>query len=175
MIDITKGVSDQDFKLINHAIDEGKALIIALNKTDLYDKDTLKQATQDITEKLSFAYYAPIIPICAQSGKGLNPHWRAIYQAYHAAHIDMSTSQLTEMLRAALAKNPPPMSGGRTIKLQLAHPGGNNPPTIIIHGKQTDKLSAQYKRYLSKQFYQKLGLKSTPLRLFFRKSDNPYV
>lgn len=175
MLDATDPLSDQDCKLINFIIDEGKALVIAINKADKLDKAAQKQIRQYTQEKLEFAHFAPIIMISAQHHFGIKTLWRHIYGAYQAAIQPLSTKQLTMILRHALEKNPAPMVAGRTIKMQLAHAGGSNPPTIIIHGKQTDKLPQPYKRYLSKCFYQALSLTGTPLRLFFKNTKhNPY-
>ncbi|MBT4804334.1 MAG: ribosome biogenesis GTPase Der [Legionellales bacterium] len=174
LIDATDKISDQDLKLINFVIDEGKALIIAINKCDLLDKEQLKLVNQEVDERLEFASFAHIINISATTGSGIKTLWRTIYNSYHSAMLKMSTKQLTEILKIATTKNPPPMIGGRTIKMQLAHPGGNNPPTIIIHGKQTDKLTPQYKRYLTKCFFNALKLTGTPIRLFFKSTSNPF-
>jgi len=175
MLDATEPLSDQDCKLINFIIDEGKALVVAINKADKLNKAEQKQILQYTKEKLEFAYFAPIITISAKQDFGIKTLWRHIYSAYQAAMQPLSTKQLTSILRHALEKNPAPMVAGRTIKMQLAHAGGSNPPTIIIHGKQTDKLPQPYKRYLSRCFYQALSLTGTPLRLFFKNTgNNPY-
>ncbi|MEE3002922.1 MAG: ribosome biogenesis GTPase Der [Pseudomonadota bacterium] len=167
-------ISDQDMKLINFIIDEGKSLIIAINKCDLLSKQELKIFTDAIKEKLEFAYFAIIINISAKTGHGINLLWRSIYNAYNTSMTKFSTKKLTEILRLATSKNPPSVSSGRFSKMHLAHPGGNNPPTIIIHGKQTDKLTNQYKRYLVKFFYQKLNVKGNPIKLYFKNTKNPY-
>ena len=167
-------ISDQDMKLINFIIDEGKSLIIAINKCDLLSKQELKIFTDAIKEKLEFAYFAIIINISAKTGHGINLLWRSIYNAYNTSMTKFSTKKLTEILRLATSKNPPSVSSRRFSKMHLAHPGGNNPPTIIIHGKQTDKLTNQYKRYLVKFFYQKLNVKGNPIKLYFKNTKNPY-
>ena len=168
-------ISDQDFKLINFIIDEGKALVIAINKSDLLSKQELKQATDYVKEKLEFVDFAPIINISALSGSGIKSMWRHIYNSYHSAMKKLSTKELTDILKAATIKNPPPLISGRNSKMQLAHPGGSNPPTIIIHGKQTDKITDQYKRYLTKFFQKRLRLIGTPLKIFFKNTTNPYA
>lgn len=64
---------------------------------------------------------------------------------------------------------------GRRIKLRYAHPGGNNPPTIVIHGKQTGKIPGSYTRFLEKKFRTVLKLEGTPLRIELRSDENPFV
>jgi GTP-binding protein len=174
LIAANEDISDQDYKLINFIIDEGRALVIAINKCDLLNKKELKEVNDRIKEKLEFASFAPIINISGARGHGIKTLWRMVYSSYKSAMQKFSTKQLTEILKAATTKNPPPLISGRNSKMQLAHPGGTNPPTIIIHGKQTNKITSQYKRYLEKYFYKKLALTGTPLKIFFKTTENPY-
>ncbi|MCH7671798.1 MAG: ribosome biogenesis GTPase Der, partial [Proteobacteria bacterium] len=68
-----------------------------------------------------------------------------------------------------------PMAAGRRIKLRYAHSGGHNPPIIVIHGKQTEKLPGHYSRYLEKTFRKRLQLEGTPIKIVLRSDDNPFV
>jgi len=88
--------------------------------------------------------------------------------------VDMSTQRLTALLEQAVQEAQPPLVSGRRIKLRYAHPGGHNPPVIVIHGNQTSKLPGHYKRYLANFFRDKLKLKGTPLQLNFKTGDNPF-
>jgi GTP-binding protein len=78
------------------------------------------------------------------------------------------------MLEVVVAQHQPPMVNGRRIKLRYAHQGGQNPPIIIIHGKQALKVPKSYQRYLMNHFTKVLKLFGTPLRIEFRQDDNPY-
>ncbi len=78
------------------------------------------------------------------------------------------------MLEQAVHAHQPPAVAGRRIKLRYAHQGGRNPPTIVIHGNQTEKLNQNYRRYLINAFREAFDLHGTPLELQFRTSDNPY-
>ncbi|MBT3869539.1 MAG: ribosome biogenesis GTPase Der, partial [Gammaproteobacteria bacterium] len=84
------------------------------------------------------------------------------------------TSRLNEILERAIFNHQPPLVNGRRIKLRYAHLGGNNPPIIIVHGNQTEKVPEAYKRYLMHQFVDALKLKGTPLRMEFRTAENPF-
>ena len=85
-----------------------------------------------------------------------------------------SGHKLTQILQGATFDHAPPMINGRRIKLRMAHAGGNNPPIIVIHGNQTSKVPANYKRYLEKTFRRELELSGTPIRIEFKSGDNPY-
>lgn len=86
----------------------------------------------------------------------------------------VSTNQLTRILEDAVASHPPPMVGGRRIKLRYAHLGGHNPPVIVIHGNQTSSLPKSYQRYLENVFRNVYKLEGTPLQVEFKQNANPY-
>jgi GTP-binding protein len=112
--------------------------------------------------------------ISALHGTGVGDVLAATERAYKAAVRDISTTRLTRELEAAVAEHAPPLVRGRRIRLRYAHQGGRNPPVIVIHGNQTDKLPDAYRRYLINRFRKAFRLKGTPVRLSFRTSDNPY-
>ena len=88
--------------------------------------------------------------------------------------IDMATPQLTRMLEYAVQQHQAPLVRGRRIKMRYAHQGGSNPPVIVVHGNQTERVPDTYKRYLSNYFQRELKLFGTPVRIDFKGSDNPY-
>jgi GTP-binding protein len=98
----------------------------------------------------------------------------AVERAFKAAVIDMPTTELTRELESAVTAHPPPLVRGRRIKLRYAHQGGRNPPVIVIHGNQTDRVPESYRRYLINHFRKVFKLRGTPVRLQFKSSDNPY-
>ena len=95
-------------------------------------------------------------------------------RAYRAATSDLSTTELTRELEAAVMAHAPPLVRGRRIRLRYAHQGGRNPPVIVIHGNQTDRVPEAYRRYLINRFRKAFKLKGTPVRLSFKTGDNPY-
>ena len=75
----------------------------------------------------------------------------------------------------AVREHQPPMIQGRRIKLRYAHPGGHNPPIVVIHGNQTSDIPSHYVKYLEKTYRRVLDLHGTPIRIEFRTSDNPFT
>ena len=73
-----------------------------------------------------------------------------------------------------MTEHAPPLVRGRRIRLRYAHQGGKNPPTIVVHGNQTERLPLAYKRYLMNRFRKRFKLQGTPVRLVFKTSDNPF-
>jgi len=87
---------------------------------------------------------------------------------------DLSTTELTRELESAVTAHPPPMVRGRRIRLRYAHQGGRNPPVIVIHGNQTERVPEAYRRYLINRFRKVFKLRGTPVRLSFKTGENPY-
>lgn len=93
---------------------------------------------------------------------------------YESAMTDMGTGQINRILHEAEEKRNPPMVGNYRIKLKFGHQGGMNPPHVIIHGNQLDKLPQTYQRYLSNTFEKAFDMLGTKVRLTFKTSENPY-
>ena len=113
--------------------------------------------------------------ISALHGSGVGKLFAAVDRAYEAATRQLGTSRLTRILEDAVADHPPPMVNGRRIKLRYAHAGGRNPPRVVVHGTQAEKLPDSYRRYLEKTFSRALELRGTPLRVELRSGENPYA
>jgi GTPase len=174
LVDPNENITDQDLKLLSYILDEGKALIIAINKSDLLDNKEKRACLKLTKEKLEFLEAPVILTISAAKGYGLHSLWQQVSMVYECANMSLQSNKLNHLLTEAIDANPPPMINGRRIKMQFAHPGGVQPLRIIIHGRQVDKVSQQYKRYLRNYFIRKLAIKGTPLQLFFKVTNNPF-
>ncbi len=174
VIDAHEGVSAQDSTLLGYAIDAGKGLLIAINKWDGLSRDERERVKAELERKLVFAEYADRHYISALHGSGVGKLMAMVHQAHVSAFKTFSTSMLTRILEDAVGSHPPPSVGGRRIKLRYAHQGGKNPPRIIIHGNQTERVPDAYRRYLINTFRKVLELKGTPVMIEFRTSENPY-
>ncbi len=174
LADAREGVTDQDANLLGMVLEIGRGLIIGLNKWDGLDPAQKDQVRRQIDLKLPFVDFAEKYFISALHGTGVGHLFDAVHQVYAASMQDMSASRLTHLLQDAIAGHPPPLVRGRRIRLKYAHQGGHNPPTIVIHGNQTDEVPGSYKRYLMNAFREALGLHGTPIRLEFRSGDNPF-
>lgn len=175
LLDATTGVVDQDLSLMDFIVNSGRGLVIAINKWDGLATEQKLKIQDALQRRLHFVTFAEKHCISALHGTGVGKLFQAIAKAYDSAIVELMTPKLTAMLKKFIAKHAPPVaSGGRRIKLRYAHAGGKNPPRIVIHGNQTDKLPGSYKRYLMNSFQQELNLVGTPVRLEFRTNDNPY-
>lgn len=174
LIDAREGVTDQDATLLGMVLEIGRALIIGLNKWDGLEPDRKEQVKRQIDLKLPFVDFAEKYFISALHGTGVGNLFDNVREVYGASMTDMSASRLTRLLQDAVAAHQPPLVRGRRIKLKYAHQGGSNPPTIVVHGNQTDEVPASYKRYLVSAFREALELYGTPVKLEFRSGDNPF-
>jgi GTP-binding protein len=174
LLDATERVTDQDLNLLGYIIDKGRALIVAVNKWDGLEHEQRELIKSDIARRLDFLDFTRIEFISALHGTGVGKLLSFANRAYESAMIDMSTPQLTRMLEYAVMQHQPPLVRGRRIKMRYAHQGGSNPPVIVVHGNQTQRIPDSYKRYLSNFFQRELKLFGTPVRIDFKTSDNPY-
>jgi len=174
MLDASEGLTDQDTTLLGHVLNEGRALVIALNKWDGLDADHRKWVLRELERKLTYVNWAQRVTISALHGSGLQELMNAVQVSWNSARKDFSTPELTRVLKAAFDAHQPPMKQGRTAKLRYAHSGGKLPPRIIINGSRTDTIPDTYRSYLVNRFIKHYKLKGTPVFLSFRDSDNPY-
>jgi GTP-binding protein len=175
LLDANEGVTDQDAGLIGHALDAGRALVIAINKWDglkSYDRDQCKSSLQ---RRLTFVEWAPQVTMSALHGTGIGELMKLVNRAHAAANKKLTASDLTRALEVAYAAYQPPLVRGHSPKLKYAHPGGSNPPTIVIHGARTKHLAESYRRYLENFFRKRYKLEGTPVRIDFRDGENPYA
>jgi len=174
MLDARREISDQDATLASYAIEQGKAMVVIVNKWDGLSPDKRLIIKNDIDRKLVFLQFAELIYISALHGTAVGNIFPAVERAYDAAMKDLPTSFLTRILEKAIEKTPPPMISGRRMKPKFAHQGGHNPPVIVIHGNQLNKLPGSYRRFLINTFRREANLQGTPIRLEMRAGVNPY-
>jgi GTP-binding protein len=175
MLDAGEGVTDQDLALIGQVLDAGRALVIAANKWDGLERYDRERCKAGLERKLDFVAWARIVFLSAKHGSGLRELMRAIDRAGVAAAREPGTSDLTRALDKAVSAHQPPLVHGHSPKLRFAHPGGDHPPTIVIHGTRTKHIADSYRRYLENFFRRRYKLEGTPIRIEFREGENPYA
>ncbi|MFC0308296.1 ribosome biogenesis GTPase Der [Gallibacterium trehalosifermentans] len=174
-IDAREGISDQDLSLLGFILNAGRALVIVVNKWDGLTQEIKDNIKSELDRRLDFIDFARVHFISALHGSGVGNLFDSVTEAYQSATKRYSTSLLTRILQMATDEHQPPMISGRRIKLKYAHPGGHNPPIIVIHGNQVDKLPDSYKRYLSNYYRRSLQIIGSPIRLLFQDGENPYA
>lgn len=175
VLDAREGISEQDAHLLGHAMEAGRALVIAINKWDGLDQEKKELVRRELTIKLPFLDFAKIHYISALHGSGVGDLYRSVNKAYDSAMRKFSTPELTTLLESLVFAHQPPTVNNRRIKLRYAHQGGKNPPIIVIHGNQVDKVPGSYKRYLENGFRKYLKLEGTPIRIELKGGENPFA
>jgi GTP-binding protein len=174
VVDARLGVSDQDLKLLGFVLECGKAVVIAINKWDGMAEEAREHARATIDRHLDFIRFARIHFISALHGSGVGHLFDSVQEAYESATKKLSTPMLTRLLELAQTTHQPPLVNKRRVKLRYAHPGGHNPPRIIIHGNKLHDLPESYRKFLAHFYQKKLGLFGTPVIIEFKTSENPF-
>ncbi len=175
LIDARENLADQDLTLIGYAVDAGRALVIAVNKWDGLDKYQREECQRALERRLAFVTWARQVHVSALHGSGLRELMRAVVKAHTSATRELASADLTRALEQAYESYQPPLVNGHAPKLRFAHPGGTNPPTIVIHGSRTKHIAPAYQRYLESFFRKRYRLEGTPVRISFRDGENPYA
>ena len=174
VMDAHEGIVEQDLHLLGHAVEKGRALVVAINKWDGLDEEQRDTIKRTLDRRLQFINFAAIHFISALHGSGVGNLYDSIRKSYASATKKLNTNLLTRILEDAVSSHPPPMFNGRRIEMRYAHAGGQNPPIVIIHGNQVDKVPDHYTRYLENVYRKALQLAGTPLRIEYRNGENPF-
>src|SRR5208282_5034655 len=164
VMDAQDNVAEQDANLLGTVIEQGRALVLAVNKWDNIPTEQRDLIRSQIEQRLEFASFAPLHFISARHGSGVGELLASVRKVYAAAMRDMSTPELTRVLEASVESHQPPLVSGRRIKLRYAHQGGRNPPSVVIHGNQIDHVPDAYRRYLVNVYRKAFDLMGTPVR-----------
>ncbi len=174
VLDAREGLTDQDMSLIGDVLEQGRALVLVVNKWDGLSEHQRAAVKSELDRRTGFLDFAETHFISALHGSGVGLLFESAISAYKSAMRSFTTPKLTELLEQALYVHQPPLVRGHRIKLRYAHQGGKNPPVIVVHGNQVERVPDDYKRYLAHFFRKKLRLKGTPVLVQFKSGDNPY-
>ncbi len=174
LLDAKEGISAQDATLAGMIIEMGRALVIVINKWDGLSPRDKKQIDIDLDLKLAFISNIEILTISALHGSAIGGVLPAAKRAYDSTFFEFSTSRLNRTIEAAVKHTAPPSKNGRPIKIKFAHQAGKNPPVVVLHGTQVDRLPDSYLRYIKRFISDKYGLVGAPIRLIQRAVENPF-
>ncbi|WP_252260086.1 ribosome biogenesis GTPase Der [Erythrobacter aurantius] len=181
LLDATQGLEHQDLKIASMVLEEGRALMVAINKWDVAGENTaetpsgifngIKQALHD---GLAQVRGVPLFSVSAKTGRGLDTMLGAAFELRESWSRRVPTAALNRWFDDALAANPPPAPGGRRIKLRYITQVGTRPPRFVIFGSRLDDLPKSYERYLVNGIRAKLGFDAVPVRVTLKSPKNPY-
>ncbi|MCK5425936.1 MAG: ribosome biogenesis GTPase Der [Emcibacter sp.] len=176
MVDATMPFEKQDLSIASLIVQEGRSLVIALNKYDLMEnrQEVMKDILDTLEHSLPQIKGIPVIPISALTGKGVNKLMPAVFDAYRLWNRRVSTAKLNKWLAATTSYHPHPSVKGRRIKMRYMTQVKTRPPTFAIFCNRTADVARSYERYLLNELRWDFELPGVPIRLLLRKGDNPY-
>jgi GTPase len=177
LVDAEHPFEHQDLTIGDLVTQEGRALVVAVNKWDLVEdkQRRLKELRETLAERLSQVSGVGLVPVSALSGRGLERLGPAILAAYDTWNRRIATADLNRWLEEALARHSPPAVGGRRIKIRYITQASARPPTFVAFCSRPEALPKSYLRYLSNNLREAFDLPGVPLRLNLRKGENPYA
>ncbi len=176
LLDGTRGLELQDIKIADRVLQEGRALVIALNKWDVAEhaSSLFNGVKAALDEGLAQARGVPLLTVSAATGKGLDVLMQAAFETREAWGRRVSTGQLNRWFDRALEANPPPAPGGKRIKMRYITQNNIRPPSFVLFGTRVDQLPESYKRYLVNGIRKEFGFGAVPVRLNMRAPKNPF-
>lgn len=177
VLDAELGLERQDLTIARKVVEEGRALVIAINKWDLVENRAmaLKAVEDRLLRSLPQTRGIPIVTLSALQGRGTERLMKAVFRAYEVWNKRLSTGMLNRWLQQVIAAHPPPAPGGRRIRLKYITQARSRPPTFAISCSHPDELPSAYLRYLENALREDFDLPGTPIRMHLKKSDNPYA
>ena len=176
VMDAAEPFEKQDLQLADLVAEEGRALVLALNKWDrVADRAArLKELRLDLEETLTQVRGVPMVPISALSGEGLDRLMQAVLDVHVTWNKRLPTAALNRWLVAMIERHPPPAVSGRRIKLRYLTQSRTRPPTFYLSCSRPEALPDAYRRYIVNGLREDFGLAGVPIRLMVRGGPNPF-
>lgn len=177
VLDGTLSLDKQDLMIASHVIEEGRSLVIAINKWDIQtDKDEVLQTFRDRIERsLGQLPDVPVITISALKGKKVDKLMEWMMRAYTNWNMRISTGQLNRWLENVESRHPAPLTQNRPNRLRFIAQIKTRPPTFAMWVSKPKDIPGSYKRYVIKNLREDFDMKHVPIRLLLRTSKNPYA
>lgn len=172
LIEAPVGVTEQDKKIAGYAHDSGKGCVIVVNKWDIFpnkhDRST-NRFTDDLRERLGFLQYAPVVYASALTGQRVDRVTELVKFVAEQQSMRIQTSVLNELIRDAVAVNPPPSKKGKSAKIFFVTQADICPPRFIVFVNEPELLHFSYLRFIENRLRESFGFEGTPLKFVVRK------
>ena len=177
VVDSTELFSNQDLAIARYAEEEGRALLIVLNKWDLVKnpKLQLKKASDSIKTSLSQIKGLVLVKTSALKGTGKSNLIKKINVCYELWNKRITTSSLNNWLNEISYLSPYHKLSGKSIKLRYVMQINIRPPTFLIFCNFPNDIRKSFKRFLTNNLRNKFGFEGVPIRIIYKKADNPYI
>ncbi len=168
LIDGEVGITEQDTRIAGLVVDRGRALVVALNKSDLLSDEDRRKRMTDIREALIFASWAPLLFVSAKTGRGTTKLIDLASTALEQRGRRISTSEINKFFESVLSKHPPPIHKGRSVRIYYVTQITAYPPTFAAVTNHPDAIHFSYQRYVINQLREHFGFAGTPVRVRYR-------
>ena len=176
LLDATQGLEHQDLKIASMVLEEGRALMVAINKWDIAENASslFNGIREALNEGLAQVRGVPLFAVSARTGKGIDQMLGAAFELRDSWSKRVPTAALNRWFDDALEANPPPAPKGKRIKLRYITQAGTRPPRFVVFGTRLDMLPKSYERYLVNGIRRELGFDAVPVRVVLKSPKNPY-
>ena len=177
MLDALQLLERQDLTIANMVAEEGRALVLALNKWDAVTEReaVLKRMRERLETTLPQLQGVPLVPVSGLTGRGLDALMQAVFAADAVWNRRVPTPALNRWLAAIQERHPPPLVGARRLRLRYMTQVNTRPPSFALFASRPGELPESYRRYLVNALRQDFDLPGTPIRMMLRKGNNPYA
>jgi len=177
LIDATQPLEKQDLQIAHMVAEEGRGLVLAVNKWDLVDEPgrQLRDIKAEVQSQLSQVSGVAIVAMSALSGRGVDKLMPAVFETFRIWNRRVPTAKLNRWLEEQVERHPPPAPGGRRIKLRYMTQANARPPSFVLFSSSAAELPESYLRYLVNGLREAFDLWGTPIRMHLRKARNPYA
>ncbi len=176
VVDATQLLEKQDLTIAREIAEEGRAVVLAVNKWDLVadKREKLKDLRDSLETGVAQLAGVATVTLSAKTGAGLDKLMPAVLEAYDVWNRRVPTPQLNRWLEEAQSRNPPPLVAGRRLRLRYMTQANIRPPTFALFASKPGDLPDSYRRYLTNQLRESFDLPGVPIRMMLRKGKNPY-
>jgi GTP-binding protein len=176
LLDVENAFEEQDQRIADLVEQEGRAIVIAVNKWDLKEKTAgaIGKLREQAEEKLTQLKGLPLVGVSGLTGEGLDRLMQAVIDAYDVWNRRIPTSALNRWFEQAVSAHPPPAVSGRSLRLNYITQAKSRPPSFVLFCTRAEAVPDAYKRYLLNSLRESFDLPGTPIRLALREKDNPY-
>jgi GTPase len=169
VIDAGIGPAEQDARIAGKIEEAGRAIVIALNKSDLVGGDARKAELRELTkDTFHFLAWAPVVMLSAQRGDGVDRLLDAVDQVAKEHRRRIPTAQLNRFFADVIEEMPPPLHHGRAVRIHYITQGATRPPTFILWSNTVEGLAPSYKRFIANRLREAYGFRGTPIRIFIK-------
>ena len=171
VVDAVDGLTAQDAHVAGYVVEEGKGLVLAVNKWDLVAEKTdrtFDQYVEWIRNEVPFLDFAPVVSISARTGQRVSRVLETAIDIWGERRKRVATGELNRVVSAATERNVPPLVKGRRPKIYYATQAAVAPPTFVFFANESRAIHFSYRRYLENRLRDEFGFDGTPIRLIFR-------